>query len=326
MKHIERLFVGDRPVPGMRPSSSTDANSSVVDVEAVPGKEPLDLPAHESAHDQAERRVQDRVVEQLGLSPEAVAEIVEVQRRLGIGFAEAVLRVRPAAGKRKGAPAGKFAIAVIEPIRVRPGRQLLSAHDPAHRHSEQMRLLRTEILLRHAAPEHSMGIAVVGAASGEGRSQLAAELALAFAMLGRSTLLLDADLRRPRQHALFGIELGDGLAQAIVREEQPKIYGVEGYPTLSLVTAGVSPANPLELLSDGRFDALMDDLQHTFEYIIIDTPPCADYADGLVVATVVGHVLTVHRAGHTQYKTARAMLRQLASAQADVLGGVLNRF
>jgi len=218
----------------------------------------------------------------------------------------------------------EFPVALVEPLR--PGPQLLSAHDPAHPHSERIRLLRTEILLRHTVQYGTVAFAVVGASAGEGRSQLAAELALAFAQLGRSTLLLDADMRHPRQHQLFGAELRDGLAQAIDHGHATSLFSVAGYPMLTLMTAGTCPKNPIEMLSDGRFESLMLALSSSYEFIVVDTPPCSDFADGLVVATIIGHVLTVHRADHTAYKSARAMLRQLVSARADILGGVLNHF
>lgn len=218
-----------------------------------------------------------------------------------------------------------FPVTIVAPWG-RPALQLLSAHNPRHSRSERIRLLRTELQLRHTVRNDALAIAVLGAKAGEGRSQLAAELALSFAQLNRSTLLLDADLRHPRQHALFGIELRDGLAQVILRGEPPAFHGIEGYPTFSLMTAGLSPSNPLELLSDGRFDSLIDELRHMFEVIIVDTPRCSDYADGLVIASVVGHVFTVYRSGHTPYKAARSMLRQLVSAQANILGGVVNHF
>lgn len=287
MKDIERLFGDDRPVPGIRPSGRTTVTSFVPDIES---------------------------------SPKAVDEL----EASNLGEIEAPVAQKEERGARPPGP--RFPLTVVEPVRVLPGRQLLSAHDRAHPHSERVRLLRTELLLRHPATEGAAAIAVVGATVGEGRSQLAAELALTFAQLDRSTLLLDADLRNPRQHLLFGAELRDGLAQAIVRGEPPPFFGVEGYPTMSLVTAGLSESNPLELLSDGRFQSLIDDLRRSFEFIIVDTPRCSDYADGVVAAAVVGHVLTVHRAGHTPYKAARAMFRQLASAQVDILGSVLNHF
>jgi receptor protein-tyrosine kinase len=218
----------------------------------------------------------------------------------------------------------EFPITLVEPLR--PGPQLVSAHAPGDAHSEKIRLLRTEIMLRHTAHHGAVAFAVIGASAGEGRSQLAAELALSFAQLGRSTLLLDADLRHPRQHQLFGTDLRDGLAQAIVHGHATSLFSVAGYPSLTLMTAGVCPANPIELLSDGRFESLLINLRSSYDFIVVDTPRCADYADGLVIATVVGHVLTVHRKDHTAYKAARLMFRQLASARAEVLGGVLNNF
>jgi receptor protein-tyrosine kinase len=201
------------------------------------------------------------------------------------------------------------------------------AHEPFHPRSEQVRLLRTELLLRHSVWGEANAVALVSARPGEGRSHLAAELALAFAQLDRPTLLVDADFRRPRQHVLFGADLEKGLAPALaVGGASPQMHGVEGFPHLSVVTAGISPPNPLELLTDRRFEALMDEWRRRFDFIVVDTPPITDFADGLAVATIVGRVLTVNRARHTRYDKAREMLRRLAASNAIVLGGVLNHF
>jgi protein-tyrosine kinase len=220
--------------------------------------------------------------------------------------------------------APEFPIAVLETLR--PSALLFSAHDSEHPHSERIRLLRTELLLRHTTRQGAVAFAVVGAGIAEGRSCLAAELALSFSQLGRATLLIDADMRHPRQHELFGTQLRFGLAQAIIGSDPPTLFGVAGYPTMSLLTAGICPGNPIELLSDGRFEYLLRTLRNSYEFIIVDTPRCSGYADGLVIATVVGHVLAVYRARRTPYKAARAMMRQLVSARADILGGVLNHF
>lgn len=286
MTSIERLFGGKRAVHGLRSSERAAREAAVDDMESVA------LPADPEGGEASSRDPVESLLEEVG----------------------------------EPAPAPHRSLAIFEPIAVRPGPELLSAHSQMHPHSERVRLLRTELLLRHPNDAGAIAIAVVGAGAGEGRSRLAAELALAFSQLDRSTLLIDADMRNPRQHLLFGTPLGDGLAQAIVREDSPVLCRVEGYPTLSLVTAGQCPPNPLELLSDGRFQNLMESLRHSFEFIIVDTPRCSDFADGLVVANVIGRVLTVHRACHTTYKAAREMLRQLASGQVDVLGGVLNHF
>ncbi len=315
-------------MPGMRPSGRIPEQTVVAHVESAPERLEDDVGSTSmSVAEDAQRRVLDRLTVVYGLGTEAIAQIVRLHKTLGIGVAAAARGLGYAeVADVEWETAQEFPIAVVEAVRVRPGPQLLIAHDSAHPHSERVRLLRTELLLRHMAREEGAAVAVLSASAGEGRSLLAAELALAFAQLERPTLLLDADMRSPMQHTLFGTQLGNGLAQAITNGGRPTFLEVEGSPALSILTAGVCPPNPLELLSDGRFDSLMTELRNSFEFIIVDTPRFSDYADGLAIATVVGHVLTVHRARRTQYKVARNMLRQLASARADILGGVINHF
>lgn len=219
-----------------------------------------------------------------------------------------------------------YPVALLKPFRA--SFPLVGAVAPGNSYSDRIRLLRTELLLRHPGGQSdTVAVAVIGAEAGEGRSVLAAELALSFAQLGRSTLLVDADLRNPRQHVLFGAAPGDGLVQAITRSDITSYYGVEDFPTLSVMTAGTATdANPSELLSDGRFDRLVGELARRFDFIVFDTPRFADYPDAQVIATVVGHVLTVHRAGHSSYRATRKMLRQLGPSQALLLGAVVNHF
>lgn len=207
-----------------------------------------------------------------------------------------------------------------------PADCLVLAHSPYHPRSEQLRMLRTELLLRHEPNENANVIAVLSPAPGEGRSQLAAELAIAFAQLGRPTLLVDADLRRPQQHMLFNADNSVGLAQAIAREQVPRFQSVKGLPSLFLLTAGPPPPNPLELLSDRCFELMVADWREHFQFVVIDTPPVARYADGLAVATIVGRVLSLSRARYTRYRDTRDMLRRLGATQARILGAVINHF
>ena len=193
---------------------------------------------------------------------------------------------------------------------------------------EQIRKLRTELLLRHGHRNAStLGFAVVSTSPGEGRSLMAAELAMSFARLGRSTLLVDADLRRPALHHFFGLELGRGLIQSVVETEPPELNSIKNLPGLSLLTAGTNPDfDPSELLSNARFKRLMDSLQNIFEFIIVDTPPFSLYPDAQVVSAVVGRVMTLHRSASSDFKDTRSMLRTLAISDAEVIGGVLNSF
>lgn len=210
----------------------------------------------------------------------------------------------------------------------RAGSELTFANPVQGTRSEQIRKLRTEMLLRHGQSNPvTMAIAVVSSVAGEGRSVLAAELALSFAQLRRSTLLIDGDLRNPRLHQLFQASAGAGVFQGVVNGGKPALHGVEGYPALAVMTAGEPmEINPTELLSSGRFKQMIETFRNLFEFIIVDTPPMLGHSDGQLIASVLGKVLTVHRASVSSYHDSRIMLRNLATSKAEVLGAVLNHF
>jgi protein-tyrosine kinase len=217
----------------------------------------------------------------------------------------------------------RFIPSVVPPAR--PSPRLLIAHDPFDPHCEKIRALRTELLLRRVANDEADVIALLSPCTSDGRSQLAAELAIAFAQLDRPTLLVDADLRNPSQHALFNASNQVGLAQAIVRGS-PYYHTVEGVRELSLLTAGPTPDNPLELLLDGRFAAMIDEWRNTFDFVIVDTAPVARYSDGLAIANLVKRVLPLSRAKHTPYKDSCDMLRRLEATHSQIVGAVINHF
>jgi receptor protein-tyrosine kinase len=209
---------------------------------------------------------------------------------------------------------------------VKIGPQLLHALDVDNPRSEKIRVLRTELLLLSTASSDANIIALLSASASEGRSQLAAELAISFSQLGRRTLLVDADLRKPAQHVLFSASNLTGLADAISRNQKPLFHPVEALPHLSLLTSGVVTSNPLELLSDGRFQKMIQDWRRSFDFVVLDTPPVHSYADGLAIATLAGRVLLVSRGQHTTFKSTSEMLRRLATTQSQILGGVINHF
>jgi receptor protein-tyrosine kinase len=210
--------------------------------------------------------------------------------------------------------------------RLSPCPELLQASQPRHPRSEAIRALRTRLLLARDDTHHAGMFAVMSPCAGEGRSQLCAELAIAFAQLGRTTLLIDADLRNPRQHRLFGEHNRSGLAQALHRNESPWIHGVSGIAPLALLTSGGVPTNPLELLSASRFEKIVTGCQRDFEFVVIDTPPATRYSDALAIAAVAGRVLIVTRARATSFTAVTEMVRQLAATSTHVAGAVINRF
>jgi receptor protein-tyrosine kinase len=226
---------------------------------------------------------------------------------------------------RPSPPTAEAANAEVRPHKAVPAACLVPAHSLYHERSEQIRMLRTELLLRHDAAGANL-FAVVSANAGEGRSQLAAELAISCSQLGQPTLLIDADLRRPRQHALFDADNRRGLACVLALGMKPFLQAVQGLPSLALLTSGPLPPNPLELLSDSRFEDQIARWREQFAFVVIDTAPIARYADALAVATIAGRVLAISRAQQTSYRAVRDMQRRLAATRARTIGAVINHF
>jgi protein-tyrosine kinase len=296
-----------------------------------------------------ERDLRAELVSYYHLDAQTVAKIFEIMQTTDLSFSEAALRLglftredvdealaRTRSAKQVG-EAGLIEtalhrissdkrIVLRHGERVTPSRQLILAHDPDNPRSERLRALRTELLLMNEGTRGANIVAVLSPGAGEGRSQLSAELAIVFAQLGRRTLLVDADLRNPRQHVLFGSTNEIGLANTIANFQKPVYHPVVGLPQMHLLTAGPIPPNPLELLSDGRFEKLVAEWRNNYEFLVFDTPPISKCADGLAVATLAGRVLLLSRAQHTSYKTTRDMMRRLATTHSKILGAVLNHF
>jgi protein-tyrosine kinase len=204
--------------------------------------------------------------------------------------------------------------------------ELMHASDADDERSEKIRALRTDLMLLNDSAQHGNVFALLSPGRAEGRSQLCAELAIAFAQLGRHTLLVDADMRHPRQHVLFNVENQWGLAQTLALGEQPFLHSVEGMPELTLLTSGTIPPNPVELVSHRRFERLLTEMRRQYDFVVIDTPPVSQYADALQIATVAQRVVVVSRTEATSFASIKDMLRRLMVTDSKILGAVINRF
>jgi len=234
---------------------------------------------------------------------------------------------RDARGERVGFDAQRMGVVQIPLVSqvARADRRIFFAEDSKDPRAERIRELRTRLAVAVGSEQRS-AIAITSPGAGEGRTRLAAEVAISFAQLGRSTLLVDADLRRPQLHLLFGVRNGPGLCQGLERGTAPHLYAVGDIPALRLVTAGSSLRNPTDLLSQHSFKLMVDEWHKTFELVVIDTPPMTQYADAQAIAAVAGSALTVSRANHTPFAGIEHMLRQLLAAGSDVAGTVISHF
>jgi capsular exopolysaccharide synthesis family protein len=191
--------------------------------------------------------------------------------------------------------------------------------------SEMLRTIRTNILFS-SSEDGSRTLAITSTGPGEGKTMVASNLAVGFALTGQRVLLIDADMRRSRAHELFDLDQEPGLSNILVGNAKPSAAlrntNVAG---LWVLPAGRTPPNPAELLSSKRFKELLDSLKENFDTIIIDTPPVMVVADPLVVASFTSGVIFVVGAEMTSRYAAQAALQQLQQGRARVIGAILNR-
>ncbi len=203
--------------------------------------------------------------------------------------------------------------------------RLFAASDPFGPQSEALRVLRSELTLRWFNERHKM-LAVVAARAGAGCSSIAANLAVAYAQVGERTLLIDANLRSPRQAELFGVGGSPGLTGVLGGRVSIKeaISRVTGFDRLSVLTAGPGVPNPQELLSRVPFSYAMETLPSGFDLVIVDTPPVLDCADAQIIAAHAGGCVLVARRNATRLNDISRCKRRLEPSNAAVLGLVIN--
>jgi receptor protein-tyrosine kinase len=168
-------------------------------------------------------------------------------------------------------------------------------------------------------------LTVVGAERGEGRSHLAANLAVVFSQLGERTLLVDADLRNPRQHELFFLENKIGFSTVLSgRSREEAIVRIPDLAGLCVLPAGPVPPNPLELLNRLNFDEFMMQAKASFDVVIIDTPAMSVGEDAAMIAVRTGAALAVARSAQTRVAGFSDLVQGLMNAGVAVVGSVLN--
>jgi polysaccharide biosynthesis transport protein len=190
--------------------------------------------------------------------------------------------------------------------------------------AEAFRGLRTALYFSTQGEVHKV-IQITSPQASDGKSTLVANLAISIAQSGKRVVLIDADLRKPRLHKIFGVSNVTGLASIITHESELKdTIQKTPVPGLSLVPCGPRPSNPAELLTSQTFKDLLDTIREEFDFVLIDTPPLLAVSDPSVVAPRVDGVvlaIRVSKNGRPNAERAREILKTLG---ANLLGVVVN--
>ncbi|HEX4984506.1 MAG TPA: chain length determinant protein tyrosine kinase EpsG [Burkholderiales bacterium] len=253
--------------------------------------------------------------------------VMRLQREKGARFGDAAVSLGlVTSADIDEALARQFEFPYLVPGTSSMSGELVAAYAPFDPRVEVFKAVRSQLMLRRFDSEDaSKRLAVVSPCRREGRSYLAANLAVAFSQLGERTLLIDADMRNPRQHLLFSLENRAGLSTLLSgRASGDVIEHIVPLLDLSVLPAGPLPPNPQELLGRPLFRKLLADLEIEYDMIIIDTPPGTVHADAQTVAACAGSALMVVRRDHTPARLLKAFADELTGLGTFLAGAVIN--
>lgn len=203
--------------------------------------------------------------------------------------------------------------------------ELVAAHQPYSRQGEALRALRSQLMLRWFG-NNKKALALTGEPKEHGSSKIAANLAIVFSQLGEKTLLIDANLRNPTQHLLFGLDNQLGLSSVLAGRISygDAVKKVDSFSNLSILCAGAVPPNPQELLSRTTFIEMQEMIANQYDIILYDTSPASESSDAQIVITRVGGcVMVVHR-NVTKMSNALNIKEQIKATGAELVGVVMN--
>lgn len=281
-----------------------------------------------SRSNQGDLPIGDIIRQTNNLSAEQVERVLAHQRETGLKFGEAAVALGFA--RREDvlwALSQQFQYPYAESKQqLHP--DLVVAADPFSVEAEAFRDMRSHIIMSvlDGTPSRR-ALAVVSPNSGDGKSHFAANLAFTFGQLGVRTLLVDADMRTPRQHEIYRTSGTSGLSGILVgRIESSVMRPIDDLPSLYMLPVGIVPPNPLELVQRPTFDLLLKELHSKFDYIIVDTPAMTHGSDAKVIAGKCGSALVVARRGTSRMQQLSASIASVKKTGAYFAGVVMNEY
>ena len=205
--------------------------------------------------------------------------------------------------------------------------ELLIFADSRSSLAEAYRQLRTSILLS-AAGHAPKSLLVTSSLPSEGKTTIATNTAISLAQTGARVLIIDADMRRPRVHSVFGIKNLAGLSSVLSSElTESDVLGsiqLDEKTNVSVMTSGPIPPNPAELVGSDQMAKLLKLFQKHFDHVVIDSPPITSFTDGVLIASVVDGVILVVQSNRSSRQVVRKARQLIQDVGAKIFGVVLN--
>ena len=320
-----KRMVGVSRAPGHRLQAPAPARSGSADRQA---HEQIDVIGDGGrAAPVMDRSIGDLIAESCKLKPEHVEKIVAHQRVTGMRFGEAAIELGLATTEDVLFALSRqyhYPYAAQDQRKLSP--ELVALNQPFSSQAESFRAIRSQVMKRvfndRSGPRRAL--AVVSPNAGDGKTFFAANLAVSLAQLGGRTLLVDADLRGPRQHEVFNLANVGGLAGILSgRIERDVVQAVPGVPGLFVLPVGNTPPNPLELVERPAFGLLMRELTGRFDYVVVDTPAAEYGADAAVIAEQCGASLMLARRDASRIAAVEQMAVDLLDDGSPKLTGVV---
>ena len=274
-----------------------------------------------------ERTIGEIMVVANVLTPDQVQAVLDHQKARGLRFGDAAIDLGFTAREdvlRALSKQFEYPYATARNAQMRG--ELFVANEPFSERVEAFRDLRSHLLMTvMGADTARRALALVSANIGDGKTFIAANLAVAFSQLPGRTLIVDADMRSPRLHEVFGLDNATGLSGILAgRSEERPIRTVPSLPNLFVLPVGTVPPNPLELVQQNNFLLLMQELCAKFDYVLIDTPAAEYGSDSRLIAARAGAALVVSRRDRSHLKPVQKLVSQLSKAQVPMAGVVMN--
>ena len=280
--------------------------------------------AHAAANIRTEANIGKLLQDAGKLKAQDMERVLQLQQKENLRFGEAAQKLGLVTeADIQQALSHQFEYPYIPAAEASLSPELTAATAPYSKEAEALRSVRSELLLRWFKDGRKT-LAIGSARADEGSSYLAANLAVLFAQMGRKVLLIDANMRQPRQQDIFNLGNGMGLSDILAeRASSLQVHAIKPFNTLSVLPAGSPPPNPAELLARPSFGALLSGLETNYDIILLDTAPSQLTSDFQLVAARVGGMLIATRRNVSRISPLSELKDKITLTGAQVIGAVV---